>query len=256
MKARDVLIYLAIKYKGDWERIYQDIRKKAPLDIEDMNKTLPTLKTNAVTLVDDDYPSELKKSNMPPFVLFYHGDLSLADKSKDIVAYIGSREPSKYGERMASSIGHDLAEAGKIVINGMARGIDSIAMEAALENGGKCIAVLGSGIDKPYPKRNEGIYYRLKNEGLILSEYPFETEPQRENFLLRNRIVAALARLLVVGEAHEHSGTLRTVSYGLELGREVACLPFHADEGSVCNKFIKDGAYMVEESKDILDILQ
>lgn len=255
MKAHDILTYLAIKHKGDWEKIFEALRKREPMDEEDALNLVKKLKCKAVTVIDPEYPQSLKRCDRPPFVLFYYGRLSLTYDERRCVSYIGSRDASSYGERMAKELAGGLAKNGLYIVSGMAKGIDAYAMEAALDEGDGVIGVLGSGIDIPYPSSNINLYKRLKKEGLVLSEYPADVPPRKENFPFRNRIIAALSKLTVVGEAKKRSGTSITVNYALEYGRDVACLPYRADEDSACNTLIQDGASLVTSVSDILNLV-
>jgi len=253
-EARDILINLSLQYQGDWEKIYEVIRNKKPHGSwEEYDERKAAIKSKIITILDDDFP--FKHASKPPFVLYYYGDITLLKDPSQNVSYVGSRKISAYGKKMAHDIASDLASAGKRIISGLARGIDAEATRAALDNGGKAVAILGSGIDLCYPSENEGLYERLKHEGLIISEYPLFTSPRPEYFLKRNRLVAAASNLIIVGEARKRSGTLVTVSYALEAGKDVACIPFHADEESSCNELIKQGAYLIESATDALAIL-
>ena len=234
----EILLCLSLKYKGNWDEIYQAIRNKKRITEEEGRDLLASYKSDAkvVVITDPDYPEALKKIYRPPFVLFYYGDFSSIKNQKHCVSYIGSRDSSAYGEKMA-------------------KGIDGVATKAALDAGGRAVGILGSGIDVCYPNSNEDIYKRLKTEGLLLSEYPEEVPPNKENFPARNRLIAGLSEVVVVGEADRHSGTLITVNYALEGGKEVACLPYPADQDSACNLLIKDGATLITSAEDVLEML-
>lgn len=255
MTGREACLYLSLKYEGSWEKIYEAVRKKEPPDLAYFEKAKESLHCSYVTIVDKEYPRALTRVPKPPFVLYYYGDLSLSENEDAALAYIGSREASAYGMRMARKIVTELAEEGVTVVTGLARGIDAEAARSAFIKGGKTIAVLGSGIDLCYPSSSQDLYEQTKHCGLLLSEYPGLTEPKREHFPMRNRIVAALAKGVIVGEANERSGTLITVSYALELGKEVGCVPFEAGKGSGCNQLIRDGAYLIESGKDALSMI-
>lgn len=248
-KARDILIALALRHSGDWNKIMKSIREKDALTEEELAQAA---ETPAITLIDAEYPTSLKQCDRPPFVLFYKGDVNLLKDCSKSIAYVGARVASPYGKRMAEEICSDLAKNGCAMISGMARGIDSIALKSALNNEGKAIAVLGSGIDCCYPKENQDLYDELSEKGLILSEYPGMTSPTTETFPMRNRIVASLASAVIVGEAGKHSGTLITVGYALNMGKDVGCIPFTADADSACNGLIKEGATLIENADDAM----
>ena len=255
MTAREVLIHLSVIHQGDYEAIMRHVQLKTEIKSEDVAKTMKGLKSKALTMIDPDYPEVLKHLARPPIVLYYRGNVELLSESFQRMAYIGSRKASAYGLRMVKKIVPPVAEAGIVIVNGMAIGIDGAALQEALEVHGKCIAVLGSGINRCYPQSNNSIYNALVRDGLILSEYPDDTEPIPEHFPIRNRIVAGIADALIVGEAKPHSGSLITVNYALGHIREIGCVPFHADEDSACNRMIQLGAALIETPEDALMLL-
>lgn len=252
MTGRDILIYLSLKYKGKWDDIYRAIKRKEAIDETSFNDVMATLKAETVTIIDKNYPDHLKQCHKPPFVLYYYGDLTLLEHPQDTIAYIGSRKATEYGRKMTRIIVADLAKK-MIIISGMAKGIDTIAHETAINVKGRTVAVLGSGIDYCYPRENIELYNKIKSHHLLISEYPNTTEPDHNQFPLRNRIIAMLAKSIVVGEADARSGTLITVSYALSSGKDVCCVPFPADISSACNSLIKQGAKLVECAKDVYE---
>ena len=251
MNGRDILIASAIKVNGDWDALLKIIKNKERIEEEEANKLLSEMKCKAVTIIDSDYPQSLKRCPKPPMVLFYYGDLSLASERKRNVAYIGSRDASPYGLDMAKYFSNALVKKGAVVVSGLARGIDSCAQEEVLNQRGKTIAILGSGIDFPFPLTSSNLYKRIKTDGLILSEYPGNTPPSPKQFPFRNRIIAALSNLIIVGEASKKSGTLITVGYGLSCGAEIACVPALACKEAATNTLIKEGAYLLDEESDL-----
>lgn len=250
MRGREILIYLSLKYEGNWDDIYHALTIKEVFDIEEANRQIKLLKSNAITIIDEEYPDCLKKSFHPPFVLFFYGNIELF-KEINVVAVIGSRKCSKYGENMTRSIVKGLSYYSTIV-SGLAKGIDYIAHDETINNGGKCIGVLGSGIDLCYPNTSKDLYDRIKKDHLLISEYPNSTLPKKENFPNRNRIVAALSKGVVVTEAYKQSGTLITVGYALALGKDVCCVPYLATDDSSCNYLIKEGAALVQSASDVM----
>lgn len=251
MKGRDLLIYLAIKYRGAWKDIYTAITRREEIKPEDVESALSGIKCSILTILDEEYPESFKTVYHPPFVLFYYGDIHLLFNYKKILAVVGSRDFSDYGKKMTEEIVRGVAPK-YIIVSGLARGIDAIAHESCMEVGGKTIAILGSGIDYCYPHNNKDLYEKIKNQHLVLSEYPDNCEPCRDNFPERNRLIAACAKSLLVTEAKAKSGTLITVGYTLELGRDVMCVPHQAGEGSSCNRLISGGALLVENADDVL----
>lgn len=254
MTGRDILIHLSTLNDGNWDRIYADIKKKRPITEDDVKDSVAKLKCKAVTILDEEYPEFLKSISRPPFVLFYYGDLSLAGTNENAIAVIGSRRSSKYGERITNVITSDLAKK-LTIVSGLAIGIDTCAHQACLNVGGKTIAILGSGIDNCYPKRNRIIYEEIKTNHLLISEYPAMCEPKRDNFPMRNRLIAAFARAVLVTEAYSHSGTSLTVSFALTYGRDVLAVPYEAGRDSACNLLIRDGARLTESAADVFDEL-
>ncbi len=199
---------------------------------------------------DEDYPEELREIYTPPLCLYYIGELP---KGKTL-AVVGSRNCSDYGIRMANYFGGGLAKAGVNVISGMARGIDGAAQRAALDARGKVFAVLGSGVDVVYPRENRDIYDRIIKTGGVLSEVPPGEAPIATNFPKRNRIISALSSGILLIEASFRSGSLITVNYGLEQGREVMAVPGRIDDrlSEGCLDVIKSGATPVTSVKDVL----
>ena len=252
--ARQVLIYLSLKHQGEWEKIYEDIVQKVVYPSEEIEKVTGDLKINTVTILDKEYPEPLKQINKPPFVLFYYGDFSLLSDYQNCLAVVGSRNYSEYGKTATINIIKDLK--GKFtIISGLALGIDSIAHEAALDSNAKTVAILGSGIDYCYPKSNTEIYQKIKQNHLIISEYPGNVEPKPEHFPIRNRLIAALAKSILVTEAKKKSGTLITVSLAASIGRNIMCVPYPINQDSECNQLIKDGAYLVENGQDVIEYM-
>ncbi|MFA5481547.1 MAG: DNA-processing protein DprA, partial [Bacilli bacterium] len=249
---REILIYLSIKYKGNWDEIYAAIKRKEPIDDVAFADSLASVKAKTITILDKNYPEHLKQCYKPPFVLYYYGDCHLLERSHEAIAYIGSRKASEYGCKMARVIVGELAKK-MVIVSGLARGIDTIAHQTAINVNGKTIAILGSGIDYCYPRENIELYEKIKSEHLVISEYPNHTEPDHSQFPLRNRLIAMLAKSVIVGEAGMKSGTLITVSYALSAGRDVCCVPYPADASSACNSLIKQGAKLVENANDVYE---
>lgn len=188
------------------------------------------------------YPDRLKVIPDPPWGLFFMGELPGEDVPS--VAVIGARDCTEYGKYIATELGKAIAKRGFLLISGMARGIDGIGQQAALSNGGKSYAVLGSGVDVCYPESNRRLYESLKKNGGILSIYPPKTPARPQNFPPRNRIVSGLADVLVVVEGRVNSGTLITVDMALEQGKEVYAVPGRITDrlSDGCNRLIRQGA--------------
>ena len=205
-----------------------------------------------VTAGEEGYPKKLTNIPDPPWAIYYVGKLP-SDEEKSI-AVIGARNCSEYGKAMARQFGEMLAGEGIQIVSGMARGIDGIGQQAALEAGGYSLAVLGCGVDICYPPENRQLYERLIAEGGICSEYPPGIEPRPVLFPPRNRIISGLCDGVLVIEAKERSGTLITVDMALEQGRDVYALPGRATDplSSGCNKLIRQGAELVASPQEML----
>ena len=205
---------------------------------------------------DREYPGRLREIPDPPKELYVLG--RVPGEQIPTVAIIGARDCSEYGKYVAAGLGAVLGRNGIQVISGMARGIDGIGQEAALDAGGSSFAVLGSGVDICYPAGNRRLYEKLKMGGGILSEYPPGTPALPGHFPPRNRIVSGLSDAVVVVEAREKSGTLITVDMALEQGREVYVVPGRVtDPLSVgCNRLLKLGAGLFLDEMEFLGELR
>lgn len=250
---RKILLYFAIKYEGNYNLIYNAIKKKEKVSNEDINKITNIDKYNYITILDSEYPQKLKTIANPPFVLFYFGDISLLNKALPNIVVIGTRNNTTYGETMTKKIVNDLKNGEYIISSGLARGIDRVVHETALECNLPTIAVLGCGVNVYYPVSNADVYQKIKEKGLLLSEYPNDLKAKPEHFLVRNRILAALSDIIVIIEAKHRSGTVNTVAYGLEYGKDICCVPALATANSGCNHLIKQGAKLIENGRDIFD---
>jgi DNA processing protein len=212
------------------------------------------------TLGDDDYPTLLRESPLPPPILHYLGEPQPEDLTgqRPSVAIVGTRSPSEYGKRWTRRLTEALVENGFTILSGMAAGIDAIAHETCLRHNGRTIAVFGTGVDVVYPDSNRKLYAAIRDRGLILSEYPAQTGPRREHFPARNRIVAALSRATIVTEAPERSGALITARLANDYGREAIAIPGTLDNPNLrgCNRLIADGAaQLVLDEQHLLDLL-
>lgn len=206
-----------------------------------------------VTFNDPSYPSRLRMISDPPPYLYVKGELRKEDGNA--VAVVGSRSASEYGKRVAGELCRSLALLGFTVVSGMARGIDGTAHEAALEAGGRTIAVLGSGLDVPYPGEHEGLYHRISERGAVVSEFSMGTRPLAYHFPPRNRLISGLSLGVVVVEATEKSGSLITAGLALEQGREVFAVPGEvgSSRSRGTHRLIRQGAKLVETVQDILE---
>ncbi len=201
---------------------------------------------------DPDYPPLLRRISSPPLALFIAGDPTAL--WHPAVAVVGSRSPTAGGRDNARDFAHTLASTGLGVTSGLAAGIDTAAHAAALAAGGITVAVLGSGIDIPYPRSNAGLHARIAEHGAVVSEDPPGTEARREYFPSRNRIIAGLVLGVLVIEAAERSGALITARLASDSGRDVFAVPgsIHNPMARGCHRLIRDGAGLVESAHEVI----
>jgi len=201
----------------------------------------------------DGYPEGLTQIPDPPILLYRWGSLrEFPDLS---LAIVGTRNATHYGLKYAYNFSKELAAHGLCIVSGGAKGIDRKAHEGAIDGGGKTIAVLGCGVDVTYPRDSFSLFERIKENGALISEFPFGKQPYSSNFPLRNRIIAALSKAVFVVEAPASSGALITARWSLEIGRDVFALPGPIDRESSlgCNRLLRDGAKPILEIDDILE---
>jgi DNA processing protein len=230
--------------------------KRRSLSIGGEMERLERLEVQVLSIFDSDYPPQLKEIYNPPPLLYVKGEVTRQDDQS--IGVVGTRSPSIYGKELAARIVPELVAGGLTIVSGLARGVDSIAHSAALQAGGRTIAVLGNGIDVIYPAENRRLYARIADQGAVVTEYPLGTKPDAFNFPARNRIISGLSLGAVVIEAQLGSGALITADYALEQNREVFAFPGRAtDRGSAgCNKLIREGrAKLVTSTEDILNEL-
>ena len=250
MEPRENLLYLALKYKGEWNPIYEDVTNHVEIDEKEAIKEISKVNSNYITILDEEYPESLRDAYKPPFVLFYYGDISLLNDKNNKIAVVGSRKCTRYGQDMTNRLVKGISKD-FIIVSGMAMGIDAIAHRAAIQSGGKTIGVLGNGINFHYLEENKEIYEELKKNHLVISEYPDMTPPNPACFPIRNRIIAGLCNNLLVTEGKIRSGTQITALLMVQKSGNVCCVPTRAGEDSICNHLIKEGAYLVETPEDI-----
>lgn len=209
-----------------------------------------------IPFYDSMYPKRMNHMKDRPYALFVRGSLPKEDALS--VAIVGARQCSAYGERQALAFAELLAGAGVQIISGMARGIDGAAGRGAINAGGCTYAVLGSGADVCYPRENKGLYLDAQKEGGIISEQLPGTPPLRNNFPRRNRIISALAEIVLVMEAREKSGSLITADQALEQGKEVYALPGPVTSplSRGCNRLIQQGAGILLSAEDFAEELK
>jgi DNA processing protein len=203
-----------------------------------------------------EYPSRLREIYDPPPLLYVIGNIELLNRN--MIAIVGSRRPTPYGNQMAERLAKDLADRNLIIGSGLARGIDSSAHKGALAAvQGGTIGVLGCGIDVVYPKENKKIFGEVARRGAIISEFPLGTFPAPQNFPIRNRVIAGMALGVVVVEGAQYSGSLITARLAMEFGREVYGVPGNATQPASFgpNQLIKQGAKLVTGWEDVVEEL-
>jgi DNA processing protein len=221
-------------------------------------RDLDWLADNAATLVpitDADYPPLLQEIADPPPLLYVWGDpLCLSSPQ---LAIVGSRRPTRQGLADAAAFAGTLAAAGFTVTSGLARGIDAASHQAALDTGGKTVAIMGTGLDRIYPLPNRELADAIRQNGALVSEFPLGTPPRAAHFPSRNRIISGLSLGVLVVEAAMQSGSLVTARLALEQNREVFAVPgsIHNPTSRGCNSLIRNGATLVQEAREILDEL-
>lgn len=208
------------------------------------------------TPVDQEYPRLLWEIAAPPPILYYRGQFCHKENSGEVplVAIVGTRQPTPYGIRWTRQIAKTLVKHGFTIVSGLAEGIDTEAHTATLEVGGRTIAVLGTGVDVIYPAKNRTLYQNILQQGLVMSEYPAKTPPNRVNFPRRNRIIAGLCRAVIVIEAPSKSGALITAKDANESGRDVYVLPGRVDDyaSQGCLRLLANGATPILSELDEL----
>lgn len=197
-----------------------EIRKQAIIHLKFMKEN----KIDIISIADDEYPSILREIYGPPICLYIRGNKDVLKGAN--VAIVGCRECSEYGRNIAQRFSYELSKQNINIVSGLAKGIDEYSHLGAIFAKGKTIAVLGNGVDIIYPNENRYLVNNiLKYDGVIISEFPLGTKPEKMNFPLRNRIISGLSKKIIVVEAKKKSGTLITVDFALEQGRDVYVVP-------------------------------
>ncbi|MCK4232738.1 DNA-processing protein DprA, partial [candidate division WOR-3 bacterium] len=211
----------------------------------DALKSLERCGARIVTILDEDYPHLLKSSPQPPAVLFVRGELRSEEKL--VIAMVGTRHPTGYGRAAAERLARELAARGVVIVSGAARGIDSLAHKGCLSAGGRTIAVLGCGIDIPYPPENAELFDRIAAQGAVITEFLPGVIPAPGLFPRRNRIIAWLSHGVVAVEAGPRSGALITARWAADAGRDVFAVPggIFSEQSAGTNRLLRDGAKLV-----------
>ena len=236
-----------------YEKIFND---KSMEDFKAYHEKVIKYGYNYVTILDEDYPENLRYIEDRPTLLFYKGMLDY-EKDKNSIAFVGARKCTDYGKWACKTLSQGVSAAGITTVSGLAYGIDAACHKSTLEVSGRTIGIIGCGIDKIYPKQNRKLYEDLENNGLILSEFPLGTEPKPYNFPRRNRIISGISLATVVIEAKEKSGTMITTRCALDQGKEVFAVPGNINSiySKGTNKLIQEGSKLITNPDDILEEL-
>lgn len=246
----------ALRDAGIGPKILETFLKvRAAVSLERIWENIQAQAIRVITWEDEDYPGRLSEIPQPPPVLYTRGELIPDDAWA--VAIVGTRRITSYGKQVAEEIASTLARNGVTVVSGLARGVDSVAHHAALQAGGRTLAVLGSGVDRLYPPENRRLAEEIIQHGAVVSDYAPGTAPDSANFPPRNRIISGLARAVIVVEAGKNSGALITAAFAAEQGREVFAVPggIYAPQSVGANLLIQQGARPYLNCQDVLEIL-
>ena len=226
----------------------QEIKNSVDKHIEYMDRN----NIDIISIKGREYPDILKQIYDPPISLYIKGNKDILNNKS--IAIVGCREVSDYGKKAAEYFSYNLAKKNINIVSGLAKGVDSYAHIGTLSTEGKTIAVVGTGLDTVYPAENLYLANKIiENGGAIISEYPLGTKPEKMNFPARNRIVSGMSKGIIVIEAKEKSGTLITVDFALEQGRDVYVVPgnINSINSAGTNELIKQGAKLITTYKDI-----
>jgi DNA processing protein len=237
----DQAVIESLVHFSGWQEIERELRRVRDAGV------------NIVAFTEANYPARLRMIADPPPLLYVKGEIRADDEKA--VAIVGSRSASDYGLRVARDLSRGLAALGFTVVSGMARGVDGMAHETALNSGRRTIAVLGSGVDCVYPPEHATLYQRICKNGAVISELPMGARPAAFNFPSRNRLISGLSLGVVVVEATEKSGSLITAALAVEQGREVFAVPGEvgSSRSRGAHRLIRQGAKLVETVQDIVE---
>jgi len=231
------------------------VQARSNIDLDQVMAKITAQGICIITWEDKIYPPRLIEIDQPPPVLYVRGEITEEDTWA--VAVVGTRRVTAYGRQVADELASYLAANGVTVVSGLARGVDAIAHQSALKNGGRTIAVLGCGVDRIYPPEHDQLAQKIMQNGALISDYPPGTPPDASNFPSRNRIISGLSMSSVVVEAGETSGALITAQFAIDQGREVFAVPGNilAPQSKGTNRLIAQGAHPVLSARDLLDVL-
>ena len=246
---------ISVGFKG--KSLEKFLESKAEFDFEKYFEKMRKAKVEFIPYGDKHYPFGLKNIDSPPIGLFIKGNKNLL-LSKNNISVVGARKITSYGRQVTEALVADLVRNYIVITSGMAMGVDSVSHETAIENKGLTIAVLGCGVDCPYPRENEKLYEKILDaNGLIISEYPIGMSANPGTFPARNRIIAGISQAVLVTEASEDSGSLISADYAKKFGKKIFAVPGPINsqmaQGSL--KLLKQGAKLVSHVDDVLEEL-
>jgi len=245
-----------LRSAGLEDRIVRAITtERASIDPDAELERLEKHETRALTWNDDDYPALLKEIDDAPPVLYVRGDLSSIDEWA--VSVVGTRRPTPYGRQVAEEVAHQLASNRICVVSGLARGVDAIAHRAAIQAGGRTVAVLACGLDIVYPPEHAKLAREIMEHGALISDYPLGTQPRGDYFPRRNRIMSGVSLGVLVVEGDVKSGAMITARLALDQNREVFAIPgsIFSPQSRGTNDLIQQGAKLVQTVEDVLEEL-
>ncbi len=247
----------ALREAGLNDKVIENlIELRSSIDLDQIWEQLLAQGITILIQTDEDYPRRLQEIEQPPPVVYLKGKIETGDEWA--VAVVGTRRVTAYGRQVAEEIAGTLARNGITVVSGLARGVDSIAHQAALDAGGRTIAVLGCGVDRIYPPENRRLAEQIIEHGSLVSDYAPGTPPEASNFPPRNRLISGLSLAVIVVEAGNTSGALITASFAADQGREVFAVPGNiTSPGSKgTNRLIRDGAVPLLNPEQVLEALE
>ncbi len=246
----------ALRAAGLSDKIIENLNTvRSSVDLDQVWEQIELKGISVLIQSDEKYPERLNEIDQPPPVLYLQGELNANDAWA--IAIVGTRRVTAYGRQVAEEIAGTLARNGLTIVSGLARGVDSIAHQAALDAGGRTIAVLGSGIDRIYPPENRQLAQKIRADGALISEYFPGTAPEASNFPQRNRLISGLSLAVIVIEAGHTSGALITASFAADQGREVFAVPgnINSPNSVGTNRLILNGAHPLLAAEQVLETL-
>lgn len=206
-----------------------------------------------VTFFSEDYPQAFNEVVCPPLVIYYKGDLSILDD--ELFAIVGSRKSLQSSLAVVKNYTEELVEVGFTPVTGIAEGVDAEVLKTAISSGGRAVSVIAGGLDHIYPANHKSLVDKVCENGLVISEYPPLVVPKPFNFPVRNRLIAGLAKGVLIASAGIKSGTMYTAEYAVDSGKDLFAIPYSVGvpSGAGCNELIKKGAILTDTPKDIIE---